>query len=87
VLQAHCVDGVEPSPIDRREIIRKMAAYAERQIAGGARLHHVSRHLFGLYAGQPGAARWRRYLAEVAARRDSGADELLHSLEIFEAAA
>lgn len=86
-LQACCLDDVPPGIPDRAGIVRAMAAYAEEQIAQGARLHHVTRHMFGLYAGRPGAARWRRFLAERASRRDADAGTLLRSLEVFEAAA
>jgi tRNA-dihydrouridine synthase A len=30
----------------------------------GARLHHIARHVLGLYQGQPGARSWRRHLSE-----------------------
>lgn len=86
-LQARCLDGTTPPVPDRAGVIRKMAAYAATHVAGGGRLQQVTRHMHGLYAGQPGAARWRRYLAEAATRRDADADTLLRSLELFEAAA
>ncbi len=71
----------------RGEIVRKMAEYAQRQLRRGARLHHISRHMLGLYAGYPGSRRWRRYVSEHACL--SAADErvLLDSLTIFDAAA
>ncbi|UCG74462.1 MAG: tRNA dihydrouridine(20/20a) synthase DusA [Chromatiales bacterium] len=86
-LQARCLDGATPPVPDRAGVVRKMAAYAATHVAGGGRLQQVTRHMHGLYAGQPGAARWRRYLAEAAACRDADADTLLRSLELFEAAA
>lgn len=86
-LQAWCLDGVRPVPPDRAAVVRQMADYARVQIAEGARLHHISRHMFGLYAGHPGAARWRRYLAEHASKRDADADTLLRALDVFDAAA
>jgi len=33
---------------DRHDIVRQMADYAERQLAGGVRLHHITRHMLGL---------------------------------------
>ena len=86
-LQAHCLEGAVPRVPDRAGVIRQMTDYAAAHIEQGGRLHQVTRHMYGLYAGQPGAARWRRYLAETAARREVGAETLLRSLEVFEAAA
>mgnify|MGYP001822077152 CR=1 FL=1 len=87
VLQAWCLDKKAPEAPDRAAVVRQMAAYARVQMEKGARLHHVTRHMHGLYAGQPGAGRWRRYLAEATARRDADADTLLRWLEVFDAAA
>lgn len=87
LLQARCLGGTRPELPDRAAVVRLMAAYAAAQIEQGARLHHMTRHMHGLYAGQPGAARWRRYLAETASRPDADAETLVQSLEVFEAAA
>jgi len=87
LLQARCLGGTRPELPDRAAVVRLMAAYAAAHIEQGARLHHMTRHMHGLYAGQPGAARWRRYLAETASRPDADAETLLQSLEVFEAAA
>jgi len=65
----------------RHEIVRQMADYADKALASGARLHHVTRHLLGLYAGQPGARAWRRYLSEGANKPGAGPDLLLSSLQ------
>ena len=51
---------------NRERVVRDMAEYASRQIAAGARLHHITRHMLGLYTGRPGARRWRRYVSEQA---------------------
>ena len=41
-----------------------MAAYAERELARGERLHSITRHMLGLYSGEPGARDYRRLLSE-----------------------
>ena len=71
----------------RAEIVRAMASYAERQLSQGVRLHHITRHMLGLYSGQPGARQWRRYISENARRRDAGPEVLLDSLSLFTLAA
>ncbi len=60
----------------RIEVAEAYADYCERQIAEGARLHHMSRHVLGLFAGQPGGRLFRRYLSEHAPKADANADTL-----------
>ena len=38
--------------------------YCAGQIEKGCRPGLLYRHLFGLYQGQPGAKRWRRYISQ-----------------------
>lgn len=50
---------------DREDIAQAMIPYIERKISEEALLPHaIFRHMLGLYAGQPGAARWRRILGD-----------------------
>ena len=49
-------------------LVDTMADYAERHMRVGGRLVHVTRHMTGLFAGLPGARRWRQILSEEAAR-------------------
>ncbi|MDR3389398.1 MAG: tRNA dihydrouridine(20/20a) synthase DusA [Rudaea sp.] len=48
----------------REEIVGQMAPYITDQIARGEALHHIARHVLGLYLGEPGARAFRRYLSE-----------------------
>jgi tRNA-dihydrouridine synthase A len=64
----------------RADVVRAMAEYADAQLGQGVRLHQITRHMLGLYAGQPGARHWRRYLSERTRDKNSGADVLLDSL-------
>ncbi len=65
---------------DRETVIRQMAEYAEQQMQRGVRLHHITRHLLGLFVGMPGARRWRRYLSEHAVLHGAGPEVLVNSL-------
>ena len=78
---------VGDAPVTRAEVVERMAGYARDRLAAGTRLHHVTRHMLGLYAGQPGARRWRRYVVERACKPDADESVLLDSLTIFDAAA
>jgi tRNA-dihydrouridine synthase A len=64
----------------REDVVRAMAEYADTQLRHGVRLHQITRHMLGLYAGQPGARHWRRYLSERARDKNAGADVLIDSL-------
>ena len=54
------------------EIARAMLPYIEAQMAAGHRLHAVTRHMLGLFAGRPGARAWRRHLSEHGPREGAG---------------
>jgi len=45
-------------------VVQALMPYIKDQCAKGGKLSHVTRHILGLFQGQPGAARWRRHLSE-----------------------
>jgi len=53
-------------------LLERMAAYAERELASGTALAAVTRHMLGLYAGQPGARSYRQRLSEGVRRPGAG---------------
>jgi tRNA-dihydrouridine synthase A len=53
-----------------------MRPYIAAQLAQGVRLASVTRHMLGLFAGQPGARQWRRILSEQAHRAGAGLEVL-----------
>jgi tRNA-dihydrouridine synthase A len=55
------------------ELLERMAAYAEREVAAGERLSAITRHMLGLCSGRPGARRYRQCLSE-GAREHQGQD-------------
>ena len=57
----------------RPAVLERMACYAERQLASGERLASITRHMLGLYAGEPGAREYRRLLSEGARGPDADA--------------
>ncbi|RVT81568.1 tRNA dihydrouridine(20/20a) synthase DusA [Rhodobacteraceae bacterium CCMM004] len=54
------------------DAVAAMLPYIERHVSGGGRLHQVTRHMLGLFAGRPGARAWRRRLSEAAHRPGAG---------------
>ncbi|MHB8813618.1 MAG: tRNA dihydrouridine(20/20a) synthase DusA [Steroidobacteraceae bacterium] len=63
-------------PPSREALLERMARYAQRQLAQGDRLSSITRHMLGLYAGEPGARDYRRLLSE-GARAEGAGPELL----------
>jgi tRNA-dihydrouridine synthase A len=57
---------------DRAAAVRAFRPYIEAQLARGERLHAVTRHLLGLFKGEPRARAWRQILAQGAIK--PGAD-------------
>ncbi len=71
-----CVDrdiyhGTNAAVKSREEIVYQMCDYIDSEIARGARLHSITRHMLGLYHGCSGAKAWRRQLSEDAHHPDA----------------
>ncbi len=68
--QAELLGG--PAALDRHQILTLWRPYVEDQLAAGTPLKHMSRHVLGLFQGQPGGRFWRRFLSDNAFRSDAG---------------
>lgn len=68
--------GDAPLALTRDEVLEAFIPYCESQIRQGARLNHMARHVLGLYTGQPGGKRFRRFLSENGHRADAPAELL-----------
>jgi tRNA-dihydrouridine synthase A len=79
-------DSTEPVP-SREDVINAYLPYAAAQLNQGIPLARVTRHLLGIYQGQPGARRWRRYLSENGHRPTAGVDVLREALMLVPNAA
>ena len=64
--------GTAGPALSRHAAARSLRPYIARRLAEGARLNHVTRHLLGLFQGQPGGRRFRRHLSEHAHRDGAG---------------
>jgi tRNA-dihydrouridine synthase A len=67
-------------PRSRQALVEAFIPYAERQLAKGIALHHLTRPLSGLFRDQAGARRWRRLLSEHAGRSGDGVAVLQEAL-------
>lgn len=68
--------GAAGPPPALEEVVEAMLPYIGREMAGGTRLHQITRHMIGLYQGVPGARAWRRTLSEQGVRPEAGPDLL-----------
>ena len=65
---------------DRSDIIAELVPWVAAQCADGVPLHRITRHILGLFQGQPGARIWRRYLSEHAHLSHAGAEVITEAL-------
>jgi tRNA-dihydrouridine synthase A len=56
--------GANESPPTRDAVLDRFMPYVERELTRGVRLNAMTRHILGLYHGQPRARAFRRHLAE-----------------------
>jgi tRNA-dihydrouridine synthase A len=61
-------------------LIERMARYCERELTAGERLGAITRHMLGLYSGEPGARDFRRSLSEGARAAGAGAQLLRQAM-------
>lgn len=70
-------------PPDRSSVIEGLEPYAHRQLRAGHRLNAVTRHISGMFAGQPGARQWRRYFSENSVKVGAGIEILEKARELM----
>ncbi|MEL6300165.1 MAG: tRNA dihydrouridine(20/20a) synthase DusA [Pseudomonadota bacterium] len=59
----------------RKSVVDAMTDYVKRTVGRDhVQLKHITRHMLGLFSGEPGARRWRRTLSENAHRPESTAE-------------
>ena len=71
----------------RADVVEAMLPYVERELAAGVPFNSISRHMLGLFAEQPGARAWRRYISEHAHHEGAGGEVLVNALNAMPAAA
>jgi tRNA-dihydrouridine synthase A len=76
--------GDASAPPALREIMLAMAEYAERELARGARLNNITRHMLGLANARAGARTFRQLLSVDAARKGAGPEVILRAFDALE---
>lgn len=72
--------GEEPVSISRHDIMEAFLPYVQARLDEGTALKHLTRHILGLFQGQPGAKHWRRHLSENAYKPGAGIEVILDAL-------
>ena len=68
----------------REEIAEKLLEYLEKEVKLGTKVNHVMRHTVGLYHGQVGSKKWKRYLSDNMMARDSDFQKAKHIMTIVQ---
>lgn len=76
--------GLPVRDVTRADVVHAYIPYVRRQRAKGIRLQRMTRHMLGLYHGEPGGRLWRRDLTEGAVPRDAGVDVIENALAAVE---
>ena len=68
----------------REEIAEQLLKYLEKEVKLGTKVNHIMRHTVGLYHGQPGSKKWKRYLSDNMMARDSDFQKAKHIMTIVQ---
>ncbi len=74
------VFGAPAQAKTRADVVEAMLPYIAAHLEAGGRVHQVTRHMLGLFAGQPGARRWRQHLSTEATRPGAGIEVVTEAL-------
>src|SRR5580704_10968382 len=72
--------GEEAPVANAFEAVEAFTPYMARALERGVRLHDMTRHMLGLFAGRPGARAWRQKLAMLAPGRGAGLEVLREAM-------
>jgi tRNA-dihydrouridine synthase A len=73
----------QPAPFaSAKQAALAMVPYIEQELAQGARLHSITRHMLGLFRAVPGARAFRRHLATMAVKPGADARVLVEALDM-----
>ena len=72
--------GAGTSTRTRLDSLREFLPYIENELRQGTPLRHITRHMLGLFKGQPGGRRFRRHLSTHGNQRDASINVLLDAM-------
>lgn len=68
--------GASQGGPSRDDVVHALLPYVDSEVSRGTPLKHITRHILGLFQGQPGARQWRRHLSEHAHKPGAGMEVL-----------
>ncbi|KJZ12398.1 tRNA-dihydrouridine synthase A [Marinomonas sp. S3726] len=67
---------------DRIQALLNFVPFVEQRLNNGERLSHLTRHIMGIFLGQPGGKQFRRYLSEQGHKKDASIDVLKQAIDL-----
>jgi tRNA-dihydrouridine synthase A len=67
--------------VSREEVVGRLSSYAREETARGEPLRSITRHMLGLFHGQPRARMWRQLLSDASRLARNDASLLLEALD------
>lgn len=72
--------------VSRLDVLERYLPHIEEELAAGTKLGRMTRHMLGLFQGQPGGRLWRRYLSEHAWKPEAGVEVVIEAMRQVESA-
>jgi len=63
------------------QVVEQLIPFVDQMQAQGLPINRMTRHILGLFQGQPGARAWRRHLSENAHKKGAGSHVILEAAE------
>jgi tRNA-dihydrouridine synthase A len=76
--------GETSEPTTRAEALSALLPYADRHLSSGGRLSNITRHVLGLYHGQPRGRAFRRILGERGTQASASTDIVRDAIALVE---
>jgi tRNA-dihydrouridine synthase A len=73
--------GQPKATFTRFDIVDQLIPYVEKELSEGQSLSYITRHILGLFHGQPGGKQFRRHLSEHAHKSGAGINLLIEATE------
>lgn len=70
----------EQPTLSRHDVVNKLCDYIENELRCGTKLNCITRHILGLFHGEAGSAKWKRYLSEEAHKKNASVDVVIKAL-------
>ena len=68
----------------REDIASELLKYLEKEVKLGTKVNHIMRHTVGLYHGQAGSKKWKRFLSDNMMARDSDFQKAKHIMSVVQ---